>query len=119
MVQGFPKHVPGASPTLHILHVSFVWHTFQVLELLLMSWWVESGVIDKGDMQNVQCWGGSRNEFGNPFSPIDMGISMWLHVQIVEFYPFSMVENQEWVTLHTAGTYCITGECMKNKYCWN
>ncbi len=24
------------------------------------------GVSDKGDMQNVQCWGGSRNEFGNP-----------------------------------------------------
>ncbi len=45
MVPLVPKHVPGASPTLHILHVSFVWHPFQVLEFLLMSWWVESGVI--------------------------------------------------------------------------
>ncbi len=24
------------------------------------------GVSDKGDMQSVQCWGGSRNVFGNP-----------------------------------------------------
>jgi len=62
---GVPKHVPGASLILHILHVSLcMTHLFQVLELLLMSWWVESGVIDKVAMQKVQCWWGSRNEFG-------------------------------------------------------
>ncbi len=26
---------------------------------------------------------------------------MWLSIQIVEFYPYSMVENQMWVTLQT------------------
>ncbi len=29
---------------------SFVWDSFQVLELLPMSWWAEPGVIDKGNM---------------------------------------------------------------------
>ncbi len=52
-------------------------HPFKVLELLLMSWLVESGVIDKGDMQNVQCWGGSRNEFGNPIHTILIAMQCW------------------------------------------
>ncbi len=62
---GVHKHVPGASPTLHILHFSFLWHThFRSWSCYneLMSWIR----CDKGDIQNVQCWGGSRNEFGNP-----------------------------------------------------
>ncbi len=54
--------------TAHFACLLCLTHPFQVLELLLMSWWVESGVIDKGDMQNVQCWGGSRNEFGKTWS---------------------------------------------------
>ncbi len=29
-----------------------------------MSWWSESGVIDKGDMQNVQCWGAPGTSLG-------------------------------------------------------
>ncbi len=54
--------------TAHFACLLCLTHPFQVLKLLLMSWWVESGVIEKkGDMQNVQCWGGSRNEFGNPW----------------------------------------------------
>ncbi len=53
--------------TAHFAWLLCLTQPFHVLELLLMSWWVESGVIDKGYMQNVQCWGGSRNEFGNPW----------------------------------------------------
>ncbi len=61
--------VPGASPNAaHFACLLCLTHPVQVLELLLMSWWTESGVIDKGDMQNVQYWGGSRNEFGNHWS---------------------------------------------------
>jgi len=30
---------------------------------------------------------------------------MQLHVQIVEFYPFSVIENQTWVTLFAHNWY--------------
>ncbi len=35
-------------------------HLIQVLQSLLTSWWVESGVSDKGDIQNVQGRGACR-----------------------------------------------------------
>ncbi len=37
-----------------------VWHHFQVLGFLLMSWWPELGVFDSGDVQHVQCRRASR-----------------------------------------------------------
>ncbi len=47
--------------TAHFACLLCLTHPFQVLELLLMSSLVESGVINKGDMQNMQCWECSRN----------------------------------------------------------
>ncbi len=47
--QGFPKLVPGASPTLHILHVPFSNHTWFNSSTLRP----EIGVSDKREMQNV------------------------------------------------------------------
>ncbi len=50
----------------------FVWlpyqtHLIQVLWSLWMSWWVESGVFDEGDIQNMHGWG-ARNLAGNHWS---------------------------------------------------
>ncbi len=54
------NHVPGGPPTLHILHLSFVWHPFQVLGvstnelkqvcLIKEIWktWVLGGLQDRG-----------------------------------------------------------------------
>ncbi len=54
------KPLHEVPPALHILYVSlYLTHPLQVLQSL-MSWWVESGVIDEGDIQNVQGWGYSR-----------------------------------------------------------
>ncbi len=40
------KTVSPKPLTVCILDVFLIWHPFQVLELLLRSWWVESGVFD-------------------------------------------------------------------------
>ncbi len=56
-----PKPLHEVPPTLHILYVSlFLTHALQVLLPPLMSWWVESGVIDEGEIQIVQGWRYSR-----------------------------------------------------------
>ncbi len=44
----------------HFVCLPFQTHPVQVLQSLLMSWWVESGVSDKGDIQNVQGRGACR-----------------------------------------------------------
>ncbi len=36
-----------------------------------------------------------------------MGISVLHHIQIVEYYPYSVVKNQMLVALYTADTYFI------------
>ncbi len=51
----FIETAPGAS-TLHILHVSFVQHKFQVLKFLLMSRWVESGDWKKETWKMERVW---------------------------------------------------------------
>ncbi len=40
-------------------------HPIQFLQSLLMSWWVESGVLDKGDIQKVQGRRASRTGLGS------------------------------------------------------
>lgn len=69
--QESPVHLLAWSNTLkscnrpHFVYSSlYLLHPFQVLLSVLMSTWVESGVIDKGDIQNVQGWR-SQNSFGN------------------------------------------------------
>ncbi len=48
-------------PVLEFHHISlYLTHPFQVLPSLLMSSWVELGVIDEGDIQNMQGWWYSR-----------------------------------------------------------
>ncbi len=40
---------------LHILYIFLIQHTrFSSWSSVVMSWWSESGVINKGDLQNVQ-----------------------------------------------------------------
>ncbi len=46
---------PGRPPTLHILCVSLIKHTW--FNSLKETPGPEMGVSDKGDIQNVQCWG--------------------------------------------------------------
>ncbi len=46
---------PRGPLALHILYVSLIIrHPIQFLQSLLTRWWVESGVLDKGDIQKVQ-----------------------------------------------------------------
>ncbi len=40
-------------------------HPIHVLQSLLTSWWVDSGVLDKGDIQKVQGRGASRTGLGS------------------------------------------------------
>ncbi len=52
MTSGF-NSVPLAA--LHILYIFLIQHTrFSSWSSVVMSWWSESGVINKGDIQNVQ-----------------------------------------------------------------
>ncbi len=51
---------------------------FQVLLSLLMSWWVESGVIYEGDTENVQCWGCSQDWFENHCSRVTRRRQIWI-----------------------------------------
>ncbi len=52
--------VPWCLPTLEWGSIFQFSDAGQVLQSLLMSWWFESGVLDEGDMQNVQGRGASR-----------------------------------------------------------
>ncbi len=63
--QGFPNTFP--EPPQHCTFCIFLFSDTPISGLgvatnELMSWIR----CDKGDMLNVQCWGGSRNEFGKP-----------------------------------------------------
>ncbi len=52
--------------TAHFACLLCLTHPFQLLELLLMSWWVESGVIDKGDMQMCSVGEAPGTSLGTP-----------------------------------------------------
>lgn len=53
----FLKPGTGASSQHMPLHTPI-----QFMSTLLTSWWAESGALDKGGIQNVQCWWCSRTE---------------------------------------------------------
>lgn len=55
----------GLAPTVHILCLSYLKHPFQVLESLPMSWWVDPGVFNQGNIQNVQGCGTPGQGLGN------------------------------------------------------
>lgn len=55
------KPVPGAPPTPHILHVTLIKHTIQLFSSLVENPRPETGLWDKGDIQNVP-WH-SKEEF--------------------------------------------------------
>jgi len=45
--------------TAYILCLPYQTHLIQLISSLthlIMSWWVESGVFDKGDKEYAQCW---------------------------------------------------------------
>ncbi len=96
---GVPKHVPGASPTLHILHVLYQLHLIQLISSLVATPRPEMCVSDKRDMQNVQCWGGSRNVFGNPWYS-------WRKIT-----HGSWMENVQ-IILNTESTLCLLFVCF-------
>ncbi len=50
-------------------------------------------MIDKGDMQNVQCWGGSRNEFGNPWSKRYVTLNTRKGLLTVNRLPFGVASS--------------------------
>ncbi len=52
--------------TAHFACLLYKSHLIQLISSLVATPRPEMGVSDKGDMQNVQCWGGSRNVFENP-----------------------------------------------------
>ncbi len=67
-MQGFPNSF--LEPPQHCTFFAcFLYqsHLIQLISSLVATPRPEIGVSDKGDMQNVQCWGGSRNVFGNPW----------------------------------------------------
>ncbi len=53
--------------TAHLACLLYQSHLIQLISSLVATPRPEMGVPDKGDMQNVQCWGGSRNVFRNPW----------------------------------------------------
>ncbi len=78
--QGLPNSFlePPQHCTFCLLYQS---HLIQLISSLVATPRPEMGVSDKGDMQNVQCWGGSRNVFGNPCyrTNFSLGPFSWLH----------------------------------------
>ncbi len=78
--QGLPNSFlePPQHCTFCLLYQS---HLFQLISSLVATPRPEMGVSDKGDMQNVQCWGGSRIVFGNPCyrTNFSLGPFSWLH----------------------------------------
>ncbi len=59
------KPVLGPPATTHFVCLSHMPHPFQVLQTPLMSWWVESGVLNGGDIQNM-LWLGSPGQVWKP-----------------------------------------------------
>ncbi len=53
LTQWFPNLSWGPPATTHFVCLPHRPHPFQVLQTLLMSWWVESGVLNEGDIQNM------------------------------------------------------------------
>ncbi len=49
----------------HFVYIPYQTHPMHVLQSLLTSWWVESGVLDKSDIQNAQGRGPSRTGLGS------------------------------------------------------
>ncbi len=43
----------GPPATTYFVSLSYMTHPVQVLPILLMSWWIESGVLNEGDIQNM------------------------------------------------------------------
>ncbi len=54
LMQCFPNLSWRTPSPAHFVCVPYQTHPIHVLQSLLTSWWVESGVLDKGDIQNVQ-----------------------------------------------------------------
>ncbi len=80
----FWSWVPTA---LHILYFSYLTHIVQFMDLsLLMSWWSESGVLNKGEMQSVQS-GGSPGIGLKPLLYTDINyILIWVVEILISFH---------------------------------
>ncbi len=74
LLQCFPNRSWRTPSPAHFVSLPYQTHPNHVLQSLLMSWWVESGVLDKGDTQNVQGYGSSRTGLG---STVLLWIKYW------------------------------------------
>ncbi len=63
--QCFPNLSWRTPSPAHFVCFPYLTHLIHVLQSLLTSWWVESGVLEKGDIQNVQGYGSSRTGLGS------------------------------------------------------
>ncbi len=71
-------------------------HFIQLVSSLVETTRSEMGVSDKGDMLNVQCWGGSRNMAGNHWSSQSWDRICELH-RIVKMYISKLNSELCWI----------------------
>ncbi len=81
----------------------------QLISSLVATPRPEMGVSGKGDMQNVQCWGGSRNVFGNHWARMAPWLSLGFGMKSLE--PLSDPTLVQWVLGSSGCTQC--GESMQ------
>ncbi len=109
--QCFPNLSWRTPSPAHFECLPYLTHLFHVLQSLLTSWWVESGVLDKGDIQNVQGRGSSRTGLGS--TDLKHYLTTSLLRTICRFLCNLLLSICQWQSSNSTASKCIHRDICK------